>query len=102
MYKDEVCAALMDLGVVVALNLDGGGSTTTWYARSSLPSPLPLLPAFSTTAITGVVPALTYTILDPRPSPPRYEGDYANRPTCVDYVAPSCERTVASVLCVMP
>jgi exopolysaccharide biosynthesis protein len=61
MNLTELGNAFVSLGAVVALNLDGGGSTATWG-----------------------------------------EGGMIDRPTCTDDVVPECERTVASIVCIMP
>lgn len=61
MNLTELGAAFASLGARVAVNLDGGGSTSLWF-----------------------------------------NGSLANRPTCDDTPLPTCERAVASVLCVMP
>jgi len=112
MFKDEVCAALLDLGVVVALNLDGGGSTTTWYARSSLPSPLSsslpphcdshyyLCHYYCPLSITAIAPVLTY----PLTPDPHIPGTMVTTPTVLHATTMSPRRAsglwpVCSVSC---
>ena len=67
----ELGKAFQSLGAVYALNLDGGGSTTTWELANE---------SHADDSVEG--------------------GHYVNHPTCNDTLWPECERTVASVVCI--
>ena len=87
-------------GAWSAIELDGGGSSTT----------VMFLPFAKTSSLRvhGFVfpdsfdPALCHNTLLPALSPAQvFEGRLMNHPTCVDLPFPECERHVNSAVCIL-
>lgn len=78
---DELANLLVDLGVIYAVNMDGGGSSTMVMPYDFFASE-----NASTSFTSGTHGRHNYGVV--------------NRPTCLDLPFPLCQRAVSTVLCV--
>ena len=78
---EELANLLVDLGVIYAVNMDGGGSSTMVMPYDFVASENASITFSSSTH-------------------GRHNYGVINRPTCLDLPFPLCQRAVSTVLCV--